>query len=329
MNCADGHPHTMDMVENMKSYRLRSTTGPGDVEIAYRVSPPKASAGAERPTLLLIHGWAQSGVSWGAHLLESLASTHRVVAVDLRGHGASGVPQEHSGPNAAPGANYSAVDFAGDIAAVIAAESSTTTAAFDEPAFGAAGVVLVGWSYGGLVICDHLADRITRDDDVAAVRGIVLVGAITSLGRGQAGGRIGAAMRAALPDAYSADPRTAIRALGSFGNALVPAHRPDLGALSQQFFGASLGTSPGARAGLFAREAAYDQLLRELPMPVLIVHGTDDQVVDVSAARHAETLIADVRATYWEGAGHAPFVEDADAFASQVADFVASVGVRA
>ena len=136
-------------------------------------------------------------------------------------------------------------------------------------------------------------------------------------------------MRSALPDACSADPRTAIKALGSFGSALVPADRADLGALGQQFFGTSLATAPQARAGLFAREASYDQLLRELPMPVLIVHGTDDQVVDVSAARHAESLITDVRAQYWEGAGHAPFVEDPGAFAAQVTEFVAALGVRA
>ncbi|GGF22137.1 alpha/beta fold hydrolase [Williamsia phyllosphaerae] len=310
-------------------YRLRSTAGPGDVEIAYRVSAPHPPAGTGRPTLLLIHGWAQSGASWGTPLLESLARDHRVVAVDLRGHGASGVPPRNSGPNAAAGANYSAVDFAGDIAAVIAAESSASTSAFGDPAVGSDGVVLAGWSYGGLVACDHVADLITRADSVGSIRGIVLVGAITSLGRGQAGGRVGSAMRAALPDAYSADPRTAIRALGSFGSALVPADRPDLGALGQQFFGTSLATAPEARSGLFAREASYDQLLRELPMPVLIVHGTDDQVVDVSAARHAESLISDVRAHYWDGAGHAPFVEDPDLFARQVTEFVAALGVRA
>ena len=310
-------------------YRLRSTAGPGDVEIAYRVSAPQTRTDAGRPSLLLVHGWAQSGASWGSALLESLAGDHRVVAVDLRGHGSSGVPTQNSGPNAAADAQYSAVDFAGDIAAVIAAETSASTSAFDEPAIDAHGVVLVGWSYGGLVACDHIADLITRGGDTSSIRGIVLVGAITSLGRGQAGGRIGAAMRAALPDAYSADPRTAIRALGSFGSALVPADRPDLGALGQQFFGTSLATAPQARAGLFAREASYDQLLRELTMPVLIVHGTDDQVVDVSAARHAESLLSDVRAHYWEGAGHAPFVEDPGAFAEQVTEFVAALGVRA
>ncbi len=310
-------------------YRLRSTAGPGDVEIAYRVSAPYSPSVADRPTLLFIHGWAQTGAGWGLDLLESFARDQRVVAVDLRGHGSSGVPVRTSTPDAGPGADFSAADFAGDIAAVITAESSPSGSAFDAPALGPAGLVLVGWSYGGLVACDHIADRLTRGADLGPIRGLVLVGAITSLGRGQAGGRVGSAMRAALPDACSADPRTAIRALGTFGTALVPADRPDLGAVSQQFFGASLSTAPVARSGLFAREASYDQLLRQLPMPVLIVHGTDDQVVDVSAARHAASLIPDVRTHYWEGEGHAPFVTDAAAFAAQVNDFVGDLAVRA
>ncbi|MBT0566005.1 alpha/beta fold hydrolase [Williamsia sp. CHRR-6] len=304
----------------MSAFRLGSTRGAGDVEIAYRVSSPSALLEpAESSTLLLIHGWAQSSAAWGAGLLARLAARHRVIALDLRGHGASGLPDD---------SGYAAIDFAADVAAVLAAETSADTALFDLPAVGVGGVVPIGWSYGGLVICDHLAHRMAHGGDLADVRGVVLVGAITSIGRGQAGGRVGAAMRAALPDACSPDPRTAIGALGAFGTALVPAGRPDLGAQSQLFFGTSLATAPSARAGLFARTAAYDQLLRELGMPVLVLHGTDDQVVDVSAARHAESLLTDPRPSYWQGAGHAPFVEDAARFADEIEAFVADLGSR-
>ncbi|MGU3291899.1 alpha/beta fold hydrolase [Williamsia sp. M5A3_1d] len=313
----------------MTHFRTRSATGPGGVEIVYRVSAPPAESSAAPsdraiPALLLIHGWAQSAAAWGTGLLARLAETHRVIAVDLRGHGASEVPAVHGGD--AVGASYSAADFAGDIEAVLAAESTTTTAAFDAPAVADAGVVLAGWSYGGLVSCDLLADRLTRTGGVGDVVGLVLVGAITSIGRGAAGGRVGPAMRAALPDACSADPRTAIRALGSFGTALVPAHRPDLGAVSQHLFGASLATAPSARAGLFARTADNDPTLRALTIPVLIVHGTADAVVDVSAARHAADLVDGARVDLWDDAGHAPFVEDPDRFAESVLSFTGAIG---
>ena len=286
------------------STSLRSVTAPDGVVVAYRVWGDADG----RPMLLLIHGWAQNGGSWGADLLVDLATRHRVVAVDLRGHGASGMPALSDDP----GEGFSADLLVGDVEAVLAAECG------DE------GVVVVGWSYGGLVICDLLAARAAGTSDGPPVVGVGFVGAITSLGRGQRGGRVGEAMRAALPDAYSDDPRTAIRALSSFGAALVPADRVDLGAQSQYFFGASLSTRPAARAGLFARSASHDDLLPTLRIPVLVLHGTEDSVVDVSAARHtADLLSADADVDLWDGAGHAPFVEDPARFAAAVDRLVA------
>jgi len=41
--------------------------------------------------ILLIHGFTGSGLSWGNDLIEGLAQVHRVVAVDLVGHGQSEV----------------------------------------------------------------------------------------------------------------------------------------------------------------------------------------------------------------------------------------------
>jgi non-heme chloroperoxidase len=281
------------------SSAVRSVTGPDGVTVAYRVWGDRDTA---RPPLLLIHGWAQNGGSWGPDLVADLATRHRVIAVDLRGHGASGMPTT-SGDDAAAG--FTADLLVGDVEAVLAAE------------VGDEGVVAVGWSYGGLVICDLLAARSAGTSDGPPVVGVGFVGAITSIGRGERGGRVGDAMRAALPDAYSETPRTAIRALSAFGSALVPADRTDLGVQSQYFFGASLATHPAARAGLFARSASHDDLLSTLRMPVLVLHGTDDTVVDVSAARHAvEVLPGDVDVDLWDGAGHAPFVEDPIRFAA-------------
>ncbi len=127
-HCTDCADRDTDKVGYMP-YRLRSTAGPGDVEIAYRVSAPYSPSVADRPTLLFIHGWAQTGAGWGLDLLESFARDQRVVAVDLRGHGSSGVPVRTSTPDAGPGADFSAADFAGDIAAVITAESSPSGSA--------------------------------------------------------------------------------------------------------------------------------------------------------------------------------------------------------
>ncbi|NLV80453.1 MAG: alpha/beta hydrolase [Rhodococcus sp.] len=269
---------------------VHSTDG---TSLVYRVTGDAAA----RP-LVLLHGWAQSSKCWGDGVLAALSERFRVIAVDLRGHGYSGVPAD----------GYDDRDnWAADVQAVLDAEN-------------ARGAVLLGWSYGGLVLCDHIA--VHGADHLA---GVVLVGAITSIGRGEAGGRVGPAMRAAVPTAMSEDPAEAIRALGSFGSALTGPGEGK-GVVSQALFGASLCTPPHVRAALFARSASNDDLLRGLGVPVLIVHGTADSVVDVSAARHAEALLPTVTASYWDGVDHGPFVEDPERFVDEVVGFVGSLG---
>ncbi|MEE2032039.1 alpha/beta fold hydrolase [Rhodococcus chondri] len=252
--------------------------------------------------LVLLHGWAQSSRCWGEQVLADLGRSFRVIAVDLRGHGYSGAPETGYDERKT---------WAADVDAVLKAER-------------AAGAVLLGWSYGGLVICDYLAVH-----GPAGIAGVVLVGAITGIGRGEAGGRVGQAMRAAMPAAMSEDPGEAVPALGAFGTALTgsaPAgSAPGRGAVSQALLGTSLSTPPRVRAALFARAEGNDDLLRNLDLPVFILHGTADTVVDISAARHAEALLARVTTSYWEGAEHGPFVEDPQRFVTEVTRFGESV----
>lgn len=284
----------------MSGFEVRSATGGGDVRIAYRVFGATEPPDPGSTTLVFVHGWAQSSHAWGDELLGRMAAAHRVIAVDMRGHGASEVAGAES---------YRAEDFATDLRSVLDAEGVEHDA------------VLIGWSYGGLAICDYLSVHGT-----AAVSGIVLVGAITSMGRDQAGGVIGPAMKSALPEALSEDPRTAIRALGSFGTAMIPADRPDLGAMSQRLFGTSLATPPIVRRALFARTAAYDELLASVNVPALIVVGSADPVVDPSVSRHAHSLLQGSELSLWPGGAHAPFLEDPQRFAGELEAFVAKLG---
>ncbi|NLU84083.1 alpha/beta hydrolase [Rhodococcus sp. HNM0569] len=264
---------------------LRETTASDGTGLAYTVT----GAAAARP-LVLLHGWAQSLRCWDG-VVAQLASRYRVIAVDLRGHGYSGAPDTgYDDPEV----------WAGDLNAVLDAESVTSDA------------VLVGWSYGGLVVADYLSVYGTE-----RIGGIGLVGAITSIGRGQEGGRVGSAMRAAIPGAMSEKPGEAITALSAFGTALTgpPAGK---GAQSQALFGASLSTPPRVRAALFAREAGHDDVLRALDVPVLVVHGTADTVVDVRAGEHVGALAPRSTVSLWEGAEHAPFVEDPERFVREL-----------
>ncbi|MFC0672922.1 alpha/beta fold hydrolase [Brachybacterium hainanense] len=82
-----------------------------DVPIAYDVTGPADSAAPPR-TLVLLHGSVLSRAIWrGLGYLEPLAARHRVVRLDLRGHGRSGTPHD---PRA-----YTQQGLAADVLAVL------------------------------------------------------------------------------------------------------------------------------------------------------------------------------------------------------------------
>ncbi|MEO3884786.1 alpha/beta hydrolase [Nonomuraea sp. B5E05] len=54
------------------------------------------------PPLLLVHGWGADSHQWSWHI-DALAARHRVIAVDLRGHGYSSVPETGNTPRAMAG----------------------------------------------------------------------------------------------------------------------------------------------------------------------------------------------------------------------------------
>jgi pimeloyl-ACP methyl ester carboxylesterase len=103
-------------------------------------------AGVGDPPLLFVHGWCCDR-SYFAPQVEHFGRSHRVVAVDQRGHGKS---------EPAPDGDYSAAAFAGDAAELIA------DLGLDRP-------VVVGHSLGGVIA---LALAASRPD---LVRGVVMV----------------------------------------------------------------------------------------------------------------------------------------------------------
>src|SRR4051812_23923022 len=87
--------------------------------------------------LLLIHGFNQSHLSWSRQIADpSLVDACRIVAFDLRGHGASSKPERAAAYN-------DGKLWADDITAVM------DSAALKRP-------VVAGWSYAGRVIGDYL-----------------------------------------------------------------------------------------------------------------------------------------------------------------------------
>lgn len=111
------------------------------------------------PAIVFIHGISQSWLSWIAQLADgTLRAKYRLVAFDLRGHGASqgsqvaldaqGVPLAPLADAAYNNGNTTATAalWAGDLQAVISG-------------LGLSSPTVVGWSYGGCVLQDYIATR--------------------------------------------------------------------------------------------------------------------------------------------------------------------------
>ena len=107
------------------------------VEIRYEV------AGAGSPTLVFVHGWSCDRSYWRPQI-EHFAKAHRVVAVDLAGHGGSGQNRK----------DWTMAAFGEDVRAVL-------------EALDIRGAVLVGHSMGGPVILE--AARLASDRVAALV----------------------------------------------------------------------------------------------------------------------------------------------------------------
>lgn len=265
--------------------------GAGGVRLGLRVE-----GAANTPSLVFVHGWAQSSHVWGPQFADPLLSERfRLVGMDLRGHGASDVPTR---------GYEDSRNWADDLAAVLD--------------FAGPGSIVIGWSYGGLVLADYL-----RVHGTAQLGGIVLVGAVTEIGRGREGGRVGPAMRAAMPAALSDDPQVAVPALIEFGAAM--ATRPLPGAYTQALLGASLSVPPSVRGALFRRDVGSEEILATIDVPALVIHGRQDQVVDPRAGEYAAGKIPGARLRWLEGVGHLPFAEAPSDFTTELRQFAGDV----
>jgi non-heme chloroperoxidase len=181
-----------------------------------------------------------------------LASTHHVVAMDLRGHGASDKPED--------AAAYTDTALWGDdVAAVIKAHD------LGRP-------VLVGWSYGSRVIASYLA---THGD--AGIGGVVLAGGIAAIGSAREEWMVGAASPGLDRDLYTDDQRRRLTATARFVDNCTakPLDRQTYGEL----VGANMLVPPLVRRALFAADWDMRPTYAVMTCPGLVIHGTQDRVV--------------------------------------------------
>jgi pimeloyl-ACP methyl ester carboxylesterase len=247
---------------------------------------------ADGPPIVLIHGWSQSHLCWDRQYESALRDEFRLVAYDLRGHGMSEAP-------AGPGPYTDGRLWADDLAAII------TRLGLDR-------VVLVGWSYGAFVICDYL--RAYGQDQVAAVN--FAEGAV-KLGEAAFGTLIGPGFLDHFVDATADDLPANIRGMRGFLRACLA--KPVAAEDFETALAWNMVVAPQVRASLAAREIDGDDVLAGLEVPLLVTHGRSDTVVLPAMAEHVLATCPTAEASWYEGVGHVPHLEEPGRFNRELA----------
>jgi non-heme chloroperoxidase len=247
---------------------------------------------ADGPPILFIHGLSQSHLCWARQYESALAEEFRLVAYDLRGHGMSEAPLEAE--------HYTNGQlWADDVAAII------EQLGLDRP-------VLVGWSYGALIICDYL--RAHGQDRIGAID---FVGGAVTLGEAAFGTLIGPGFLDHFAGATADDLPTNIGAM----RALVkgwPA-RPFPPEEVEILLASSMTVPAQIRANLGARQIDGDDVLPTIEVPLLVSHGRADTVVLPAMAEHVLAACPAAEPSWYDGVGHTPFLEQPERFNRELA----------
>jgi non-heme chloroperoxidase len=260
--------------------------------VAYEWGSPNG-----RP-IVFLHGIYQSALSWAKQVGDPvLAAKYRLVAIDLRGHGASDKPD---------GAEFyrDGKRWADDITALL------DTLQLSRP-------VMVPWSYGGRVLNDYLA--VNGDGRLG---GIVYV-AVRSSADGSLASPSPSQVKA-NQDALSSNPLTFITGTREFielcfGKPATPEEIDSLTAASMQ-------TPLYVRKQLAGRPLAYTEVLKSIRVPTLIIQGDIDAVVPPQVADFTHKLIPRSSLSIYQGVGHSSFSEAPDRFNAELNRIMEGLG---
>ncbi len=252
----------------------------------------------DAPPILFIHGLSQNHLCWAKQYESALAEQFRLVAYDLRGHGMSEAPLE-------PEHYTDAGLWAADVAAII------DELDLDRP-------VLVGWSYGPFVICDYV--RAHGQNRIAAID---FAGGAVKLGPAAFGALIGPGFLDHFAALTADDLPTNIQGVRAMvkGFAASPLPPDDF----ETLLSSAMAVPAQVRANLGAREIDCDDVLRALEVPLLVTQGREDTVVLPAMAEHILATCPTAEASWYEGVGHVPFLEDPQRFNRELAELTRRV----
>jgi pimeloyl-ACP methyl ester carboxylesterase len=252
--------------------------------------------------VVLLHCYSCS-LHWWDRLAPILAERHRVIRIDLLGHGGA---QKPSG-------GYE-----------ITEQAELVAAALDQ--LSVQGAVVVGHSMGF---------------DVAialAARSSQLVDRLVNIGEGPDDGSCSTPFLARLASTpvigeaiWRLTPSFAIE--DGYGSAFAPGFEipdgfpnpgqvvDDLRAMTYTAFRDAADAN-----GDYIAETPLDQRLRMVPVPVLSIFGAEDQICDPEESQEAYETVPGARVAEVGGAGHSPNVEKPDETAALIEEFAADPG---
>lgn len=265
------------------------------IELSWGQMNYTESEGAGAP-IMLIHGNSGSSKAFDKQVNGSLGAAHRVVAIDLPGHGGSAA--------LAGAGDYSFPAYAKAIV------EAATALGMDEAVF-------VGWSLGGHALLEASAA-------LPKAKGFVIYGTPPL--------DFPPAMEAAfLPNpamAAAFNPVLSAEEVSSFVSAFFA---PDKAGAHEPFIGDVVRTDPNARAGMGASIAPggyadETPIVRDMKVPLAVLHGAEEQLVN------AGFIIGLEMPSLWRGevqmvagAGHAAQWDAPEAFNALIAEFVAEL----
>lgn len=264
-----------------------------DVNLAVEETGPR-----DAPAVVFLHGFGQSRHSWRAVLEGPLAEDHRLVAVDLRGHGDSDKPLAQE--------SYTQDERLGrDLDAVLEALDLRRP-------------VLVGWSYGGVVVGEYLRRR-----GSARLGGVLLSAAAVMVGK-TAKGFFGPGMlsnaRALLsddPEQYEAGARAFVAACSK---------APLDHAFVERTVEQMKRVPAHVRRAFLSRSEDFSREIAGCEAPIVAVHGSSDEVVLPAMSEHVRNLVPGCVFVGLEEVGHLPWLEAPDPFLRTVRELTARVG---
>ncbi|HEX9168693.1 MAG TPA: alpha/beta hydrolase [Roseiarcus sp.] len=267
--------------------KISATTPDGLVIAASEWGNP---TGAE---IVFMHGYMQCSLSWRRQLADpGLAAEFRMIAYDLRGHGASEKPVEKE--------RYTQDRlWADEVAAVIAA------AGLRRP-------VLVGWSYSGRVISDYL-----RFHGPGSIAGINFVDAVT-----KSGVEFFGPDHDLIDATFSEDLDANIKATRAFLRSCF-AKPPEAGDF-EAMLKFNMACPAKVRASVMSRTPNPGDMLAQLTVPVLVTHGAGDRIILPAMAKFTAAAAPNARLSLYDSVAHSPFFENAPRFNRELAAFVRS-----